>query len=197
MSVPYIYLECDNCNHHFINLIAPVIVTYHLEKDISIDLGREHYWCNNCNDITYCENLPLTEELEATQNKIKSDINNLELELESLEKEYKKRIIFKKKHLWKRINSVKNELISKEKYLLKVLYQIRWLLERESLPKCLSCGSTQIIKLEFVELNKNYSRLSNIKHTCGGNIYKRYDDSIRFACELIKIDVDSEGNVLL
>lgn len=196
MSVPNVYLKCSNCDQCFINLIAPVRISYDLENGISIELGRSHVWCSDCKDITYGENLPTIKELEHSKTEMEKKLDELKTNLMNLESEYNKKWFFKSKNLEEKIRYIESDLLRKKEYLTKVLQKIKWISQRISAPRCLSCGSTNIIKPEFVEIKENYFKLDNIRHNCGGIIYKICDPNLRIAFGLITITVDSEGRLI-
>lgn len=196
MSVPFFYLKCSNCKHRFINLNIPIRISYVLENDINIELGRNHVWCSDCKDITNGENLPTIKELEQSITEIEKELDEMNANLKSLESEYNKRRFFKSKKLEERIRYVEYDILRKKEYLTEELQVIKWISQRISAPRCLSCGSTNIIQLEYIEINENYFKLINIQHNCGGSINKLCDPDLMLFYGLETLTVDSEGRLI-
>jgi len=161
-------------------------VRYLLDSDHNIDHHRGSAWCTVCKRIQDVEDIPKLEVIDA--------------ELLVEEQSARATVLGGLKDtaglpLSREHRRAQQRIISLE-------LKKEWLRYRRSPPRCLSCGSTQIVAVDWENIasggDAEATRRMTItfRHACGGRLVLTYSSGIRFNVAPRRFVLDSEGHLL-
>ena len=140
--------HCDTCNRRA-SVLTGVISYYYLDDGLELPCSDQLAWCNNCDDVVAAERLPDPHAL----NRLVAHLT-----AEGLDEDRLKTA----KLLKKEPAEYLNEFIDTYRAM------IAWRRDRISPPRCLSCGSVEIVELEPIRSVP----LEKFSHPqCGGQFF--------------------------
>jgi len=191
MSTDSIRIHCNGCDYEYLEHFQPITLKCQIGDNVA-EYHRTTAWCNQCDTIRYVERIPAIEELQ---------------------KEYDEFVVTLSEKLpptglWKIFDYLLNCLFGNEnemrienwnrERIKKYQDQIAWRQMRTAAPHCLTCGTTDLVYVDFEPVNVDMSISKNFRHSCGGAlVIDRNDDPgirINFARAVIWMDID--GNKL-
>lgn len=167
MSMPNSLVRCDGCD--FLGCIRhrPITLQYYLPNGQRLEAYRRFAWCASCDDIVDAEKHLDADAIQA-QITAQQSFNRLDLFASLLGKEPED-------------ESNADAELTREK-LQELEMQLLLARIRQSPPRCLKCGGTEI---------KN---IGEAIHTCGGRLYVLPDDPdapwFSYKSEVISLDVE-------
>ena len=186
MSLPVGQITCTSCSFSQSLVHCSVTVRYLLDADHHIDHHRASAWCPDCNRIEDVEDIPKPEAIDA--------------ELLAEEQIAQGTVVGRLKD--KVGLPMSGERRRAHKRIMRLRLKKEWLRQRCSLPRCLSCGSTDIVNITWendgsggdAEPNRQMSR--TFRHPCGGRLVLTYSSGMRFNVAPRRLVVDPEGTLL-
>jgi len=186
VSLPVGQITCTSCSFSQSLVHCPVTVRYLLDSDHHIDHHRASAWCADCNRIEDVEDIPKPATIDA--------------ELLAEEQSARATVVGRLK------DKVGLPMSSERRWAHKRMMSLRlkkeWLRQRCSPPRCLSCGSTEIVNVDWenngsgghAEPNRQMSR--TFRHPCGGRLVLTSSSGMRFNVAPRRFVVDPEGTLL-
>lgn len=168
MSIPNGIVRCHGCSFEGVMQHRPIKLEYTLPSGEKVQGYRRFAWCSTCSCITNAET-PIDAGL------IRSEIAGIEQRNSSI---------------FKRIFGPKEQDAAE----LKTLHaQLRLAQARRSPPRCLQCGESTVVPLEF-----DSNGISNITHSCGRRLFlvPEDPDAPRFMYRPQVIRLDADGRLL-
>lgn len=165
MSMPNGYVRCHGCDFMGVMQRRPIKLEYILPGGIVVEGYREFAWCTTCEDVTEAE--------------VAFDAALIQAEIDSLKRQ---RVGF----IGRLFGGGKAEDIQLQRLQGKLqLAQIR-----QSGPRCLICGETTVVPLDF-----DASGTSSLVHSCGRHLFQVPQDpeAPRFSFRPTVIRLDPEG----
>lgn len=159
MSMPFKIIKCDTCDYEAHSSCIWGNFDYVDPDGTQFDVNRTYGWCYSCQDIRPIEDLSDEEQLEDGINtnfqKI-ADIKSSDLLGRFLQ--------LLGKNGWQ-ISNLKEDIKNNQR-------RLEFLHERKSPPKCLTCSSTDIKRLNLPNTQgSNIEKITEFKHpNCGGHL---------------------------
>lgn len=169
-------ITCSKCDSMWSSIQTWGRFTYHLQDGSEINVERDLGWCYDCDSFKTVEELP---KLEAISSKLES----LKTELLGYITDEAGNGLAEDKQ--RKIHRLEDKFMK-----TKLVYN--WRESRESPPKCLTCGSTDIENIDTgVEIDDKRT-LNFIHPKCGGELSVIMSDT-RIGIQMPKYDYNGEG----
>lgn len=141
-----------------------------------VEYGKTNAWCHDCKKITYAEDLPTIDEIREEYEHFGvpgPPVKGIRALMRRFDRHY-------------------------HETMLELSNTLTWREQRKNPPRCLECGMTNIVLLEFRNLDETSVAVSNFRHSCGGELVHDFSDmpGTRFSFNTKVIWVDSKGNVV-
>lgn len=191
MSTDSIRIHCNGCDYEYLESFVPITLKCQMGDEVAV-YHRTTAWCNQCETIRYVEYIPSLDELQQEYEKLTAPPPE-EPPPGWAEKLFFRVIDF----FFKSDNSFnakdwQQEQISNQKNL------ISWRQARTAPPHCLTCGATDINRIEYEQINESVRISKTFRHSCGGALVvdSKDDPGIRINFARAVIWMDIEGNKL-
>lgn len=182
MSMPFSIITCDSCSRNWVTHVFWGRRSYRLPDGRDADVGRALAWCNACNGFVMMEQFPKPGEVQEQLMAAASD-----LEEQQIPKEY-----FLFRFIKWQVRPKPENLELYQRRLRKAEALRDWCRTRKSLPKCLTCGSTDVQETNLW----GDQQKETIRHpNCGGE-FQVEESEIRISKRLKHRFYDVEGNFL-
>ena len=184
MSVNSSLIKCDKCDYTSSMSVVHGLF-YYLSDGKEYDLERCRGWCYDCQKFSAIEEL---EDVMDVVNEIEENIRQAAL--------------VENAGFWYKLTSNYKRLKKDYNFNLKQIIALRWRInfisKRLSKPKCLTCGSENIVEIKAEELNY-YSdgpdkvKLGFVHPSCNGNLWI-VESTLRFNMIYTPRYYDLNGN---
>ena len=184
MSVASSMIECDKCDYGSSMSVVHGIFNY-VSNGSKYNVGRSYGWCYECQEFVAVENLVIDKDIE-------SEIINTQKKIEFVESV----------GFWARMRSEYKKLKRDFNFNLKHIQELEWKIDhiknRNSPPRCLVCGATNISSIDVRYLDYYHpgpaKKLMGFTHpNCGGKLWL-IRDPIRWNIKFTPQVYDIEGN---
>lgn len=181
MSMPVqITISCSLCDFSTSEMIIWGYYRYMISENVFHNISRAYGWCYSCKNIEPVEDFPNKQELEK--------------ELEVLNNKSKR---------WNALTGFKSnraiETVDKE--IKKIQEWLPFLNLRKDPPRCLTCGSTDIVKIGVPHVKEGETFQLTFTHpNCGGTFTvsnKKDDSAIRFCMSFPPKLYDINGQAII
>ena len=142
--------RCENCKGA--KTFSDTLCSYKLEDGTTVNIERTFAWCSGCTEVVWAESILSLEELRGEREGLDNPSDETIDYLTSLAGRY---------------STFEEEL---ERSISFLDERIRWRESRESPPRCLSCGSTEITPGIEGETNSGNPKWEIPCPACGGTI---------------------------
>lgn len=181
MSLPPMITKCSKCNFKQTDVLRPRIYRYVLPRGVIIPILFEKVWCCECDKITLSEVVRADEwieEIEKAKTLLEGHLKAKQKLVASLS-----RFVFRKKYQ-KELSVIELSIDASSNYIFDLEDGLKYIIIRNSLPRCLSCGSQSIYELNVKrvrvrEETEDEDGIENVcEHPgCGGDLVSGFDRS--------------------
>jgi len=179
MSMEDVEIWCDRCDFKSGSGRTFGRYFYELKNGQLVDLNREPGWCYRCENIESIENFS---DKDFIKNEIDNNISARQKITTSIS--------------FKLFGHQKKHVMQFEEKIVQMNYRLFIHEQRKSLPKCLRCGSTDIISVKIPDPPEGAIEELPIMHLkCGGRLLAKHSD-FRVNIILPKLIYTLEGDFI-
>lgn len=182
MSMPIAKIYCDRCEFVIGTNVGWGKFSYTLSEGRHLSIDRGLGWCNDCESLTPIESF-------AKPTRLNEELEQLDSRIASLQPKG----IFSKL-LWNQSQS-KREVVSLREQRTEIAERLAFLSRRMAPPKCLECGSTAILEIQFPPSDIRPAKVGWSHPNCGGELWI-VDPEVRLSIKLKQRHYSAEGDVI-
>ena len=174
MSFQNIRISCTGCSYQESLAVRSIKIAYTTTSGAKVEGQRDRGWCHDCNNVRDIESRPDLMALSNSASLLESSVAGRRKSIS---------------RLWS-----SRKIATEEAELRSVMAEVELWKSRISGPRCLTCQSEAVEKLEFSDIGVSTGFL----HHCGKPLVldEIDQDAPRFAYRPTRICLDGEGNLV-